>query len=147
MRPSPAPITGGTHVQADIVKPPSNSRPLLGLRLGAIACALSVPVVALTLNENAKIDREIRQLQREKIAVHWIALADYFVNDVEMAESGSGRGLPAGARVRIEARFRHLERYSNRLRASFRVPPKRSGRSAALGRSSRRHRAVRRLRA
>lgn len=115
MRPSPAPITGGTHVQAHIVKPPSNSRPLLGLRLGAIACALSVPVVALTLNENAKIDREMRQLQREKIAVHWIALADYFVNDVEMAESGSGRSLRARARARIDGRLLHLERYSKNI--------------------------------
>ncbi len=147
MRPSPAPITGGTHVQADIVKPPSNSRPLLGLRLGAIACALSVPVVALTLNENAKIDREIRQLQREKIAVHWIALADYFVNDVEMAESGSGRGLPAGARVRIEARFRHLERYSNTIAGVVPRAPEAFGQISRAWRSSQWHRAVRRLRA
>ncbi len=98
-----------------LVKPFSNSRPLLGLRLGAIACALSVPVVAFTLSENDKIDREIRQLQREKIAVHWIAQANYFVNDVETAESESGRGLPAGARARIDGRLLHLERYSENI--------------------------------
>ncbi|MBC5798383.1 MAG: EAL domain-containing protein [Candidatus Eremiobacteraeota bacterium] len=90
----------------------SHSRPLLGLRLGAIACALAVPVVALALGEDAKIDREIMQLRREKVAVHWIALADQLVNDIEMAESGASHHMSATALARIDGRRENLQRFS-----------------------------------
>jgi len=105
------------------VKLRSHSRPLLGLRLGAIACILAVPVAALALNENLKIDREIVQFKREKAAVHWIALADNLVNDIETAETGSGPGLSSAARARIDGKLRYLGRFSDDVAATIPSTP------------------------
>ncbi len=69
-------------------------------------------MVALTLTENAKIDHELHQFQDEKVAIHWIASADDFINDVDASERVAGGALSRAARARLQRQVDFLRTYS-----------------------------------
>jgi diguanylate cyclase (GGDEF)-like protein len=68
----------------------------LALRLVVLACAATVPIVALGCWEHARGSAELARLENEALAIRWMAGVDRFVNRVESPGGARNARLNTG---------------------------------------------------